>query len=148
MGDREAGLATNCALGFEPGDASGDSEGKDSSVFAEVGVTKDGFREFALPLLDLREVVDNWDDVRSRLSLLRLAILKDQCRRHNQRIFGIIQESKSSFSCGLGLNILIVGHGRDALVEISSLLADNISAPSLPCCLAHESSMQALTNYA
>ena len=67
------GLATSC---FEAlGEISGDSEGNDSSVFADVGVTRDCFRERALTVADFREAVEIWEEVRSRLmSLLEPAI--------------------------------------------------------------------------
>lgn len=67
--------ATSCdPAGFGPGDASGDSEGKDSSVLADVGVTRDEveatsdcLRDFDVRIMpDLREVVEVWEEVRSR----------------------------------------------------------------------------------
>lgn len=70
------GLATSCLSCFEAlGEISGDSEGNDSSVLADVGVTRDCFRERALTVADLREAVEIWEEVRSRLlSLLEPAI--------------------------------------------------------------------------
>jgi len=43
---------------FAPGEASGDSEGNDSRVLAEVGVTSDCFLGRALAALDFREAVE------------------------------------------------------------------------------------------
>ena len=58
-GDLGLGLATSCLSCFEAlGEISGDREGNDSSVLAEVGVTRDCFRERALKVADLREAVD------------------------------------------------------------------------------------------
>ena len=70
------GLATSCLSCFEAlGEISGDSEGNDSSVLADVGVTRDCFRERALTVADLREAVEIWEEVRSKLlSLLEPAI--------------------------------------------------------------------------
>ena len=70
------GLATSCLSCFEAlGEISGDSEGNDSSVLAEVGVTRDCFRERALTVADFRDAVEIWEEVRSRLtSLLEPAI--------------------------------------------------------------------------
>lgn len=55
---------------FRPGEASGEREGKDSSVLAEVGVTRECFRDPALRVPDLREAVESWDEVRFRFLLL------------------------------------------------------------------------------
>ena len=75
-GDLGVGLATSCLSCFKAlGEMSGDSDGNDSSVFADVGVTRDCFRERALTVLDFREAVDIWEEVRSRfLSVLEPAI--------------------------------------------------------------------------
>ena len=75
-GDMGPGLATSCLSCFRAlGEISGDNEGNDSSVLADVGVTKDCLRERALTVPDLREAVDIWEEVRSRLlSLLEPAI--------------------------------------------------------------------------
>lgn len=53
---------------FTPGEASGDNDGKDSRVLAEVGVTQEGFRERALTVPDLREEVDSCELLRSSVS--------------------------------------------------------------------------------
>ena len=58
-----------------PGEASGESEGKDSSVLAEVGVTSDGFRDPALRVPGFLELVESWELVRSRL-LFSLLLLR------------------------------------------------------------------------
>ena len=72
FGDMSPGLATSCLSCFKAlGEISGDNEGNDSSVLAEVGVTKDCLRERALTVPDLREAVDIWEEVRSRLPSLR-----------------------------------------------------------------------------
>lgn len=70
------GLGTSCLSCFEAlGEMSGDSEGNDSSVLADVGETRDCFRERALTVPDLREAVESWEEVRSKiLSLLEPAI--------------------------------------------------------------------------
>lgn len=68
------GLATNCVGDFAPGEASGDSEGKDSRVLAEVGVTRECLRDPILTVLDLREAVDSWEAARSRLVSLLLPL--------------------------------------------------------------------------
>ena len=74
--------ATSCDPAcFGPGDASGDKEGKDSSVFADVGVTREDvdvtsecLRDFDVRTMpDLREVVEVWEEVRS-------SVLSDECR--------------------------------------------------------------------
>ena len=71
FGDLGLGLATSCLSCFKAlGEISGDSEGNDSSVLADVGVTRDCFRERILTVLDLREAVDIWEEVRSRLASL------------------------------------------------------------------------------
>jgi len=62
-------LAWDFSCGFGPGDASGDSDGNDSSVLADVGVTSDCFREPARPVPVLRDDVEIWDAVRSSLPL-------------------------------------------------------------------------------
>ena len=74
--DLSFGLATSCLSCFNAlGEISGDSEGNDSSVLADVGVTRECFRERALTVPDLREAVDIWEEVRSRvLSLLEPAM--------------------------------------------------------------------------
>ena len=54
---------------FILGEVSGDREGNDSSVFAELGATSECFRERTLTVTDLRDAVDNWEAVRSSLSL-------------------------------------------------------------------------------
>jgi len=73
-GDWGGELATSIWGNFVPGEASGDSEGKDSSVLAEVGVTREGFLERALAVLDFREAVEIWDEVRSILLSLLLPL--------------------------------------------------------------------------
>lgn len=52
------GLETSGISCFVPGEASGDSEGNDSRVFAEFGVTKDCLRDLGLAVLDLRETLE------------------------------------------------------------------------------------------
>lgn len=52
------GLETRGISCFVPGEASGDSEGNDSRVLAEFGVTKDCLRDLDLTVLDLREILD------------------------------------------------------------------------------------------
>ena len=60
--------------GFGAGEPSGESDGNDSSVFADVGVTReevdvtrDCLRDFDVRTMpDLRDAVDVWDEVRSR----------------------------------------------------------------------------------
>ena len=56
FGVRGGGLARNCLSGLLLGEASGDKEGNDSSVFADVGVTRECFR---VPfLVDFRDAVE------------------------------------------------------------------------------------------
>ena len=47
------GIAVSCLSVLDPGEASGDSEGNDSRVLAESGVTRDCFRVRILALSDL-----------------------------------------------------------------------------------------------
>ena len=77
LGDCGKGLATRCLGDFAPGETSGESEGNDSRVLAEVGVTRECFRDPVLAELDFREAVDIWEEVRSKLPLplLRAAML-------------------------------------------------------------------------
>ena len=52
------GLANKIFGDLVPGEGSGESEGNDSSVFAEVGVTSECFRDAALAVPGFRAVAD------------------------------------------------------------------------------------------
>ncbi len=94
----------SCVSGLVPGDASGDREGKDSSVLAEAGVTSECFREPALTVPVLPEAVESWDEVRSKLTSLLLppAILKSVGDRYDQRIFRTRQDRRA-YICSSGV---------------------------------------------
>ena len=53
------GLANRILGDLVPGEGSGESEGNDSSVFADVGVTSECFRVAALVVVGFRELVDS-----------------------------------------------------------------------------------------
>ena len=69
--DCDVGLPVGIWTRFALGDASGDKEGKDSRVLAELSllVIADCLREPARTMPDLREAVDSWEEERCSLSV-------------------------------------------------------------------------------
>lgn len=110
-GDMGFGLATSCLSCFEAlGERSGDREGNDSSVLADVGVARDCFLEPALTVPDLREAVDIWEDVRSRfLSLLDPAIFRYVCRSMVVSTYVSYNQKGPKNVCGPGLEVMVMG---------------------------------------
>lgn len=61
-------------LAVGPGELSGDKDGKDTSDFAEFGVTNDCFLDLERPLLGLCSLLDICEDFRSRRPSLLVSI--------------------------------------------------------------------------
>lgn len=58
LNDLDGGLLISCVCCLGPGEASGEREGNDSRVLAEVGVTRDRFLDLDRMVPDFREAVE------------------------------------------------------------------------------------------
>ena len=92
---------------FRPGELSGESDGNDSRVFAESGVTKVCLREPARTVPDLREAVESCEADLSSLSLLLLevAMLNLDALKAGKRCAASVKEpqARTATLCGQSL---------------------------------------------